>query len=192
MINQIKTNLMPGQRFSLNNAQPSTMTEAKILEETKVDTVIIGKNAAKTNTTYQKPAVTKPDVQEIDKLWKQAEKASASLRNLVERLIARQGQNINDILAGKEVLIIDEEARAEAAQAVAEDGELGVKAVSDQIAAFAKAISGNDKGKIDELKADIDKGFSEAARILGGELPEICQKTYEAVMSKLDQWSNEE
>ncbi len=189
MINQIKTNTMAGQNFNFTTTQHSTRVETENSNELKSDTVTLGDNAAATSTTYQKPAVTKPDLQEIDKLWEQAEKASESLRNLVERLIARQGQDINDILDQKDVLVIDEKARTEAAQAVAEDGELGVEAVSDHIVAFAQAISGNDKGKIDELKAAIDQGFSEAARILGGELPEICQKTYDAIMSKMDQWS---
>lgn len=63
--------------------------------------------------------------------------------------------------------------------------------VSDRIVEFAKAISGGDKSKIDTLRDAIEKGFAEAARVLGGELPEVSQKTYDLVMQKLDTWAQE-
>jgi phosphoenolpyruvate-protein kinase (PTS system EI component) len=190
MINRINSDILPGQTYKPGSSQPSSMNGSDNPQPAKGDTVVLGETTDITGITYQKPAA-KPDLQEVDKLWEQAQKASESLRNLVEKLISRQGQTLNSILSGNEVLIIDAEARAEANQAISEEGELGVTAVSDQIVAFARAISGNDPERIAELKAAIDKGFSEAARILGGELPEICQKTYQAVMDKMDQWSNE-
>lgn len=90
------------------------------------------------------------------------------------------------------MLIADEKTRAKAAEAISENGEWGVEAVSDRLVAFAKAISGNDKTKVGELKAAIAEGFKEAERILGGKLPEISQKTYEETMRKLDEWSSSE
>lgn len=74
---------------------------------------------------------------------------------------------------------------------IAEDGPLGVETTSGKIVDFAKALSGGDKGKLEELKGAIEKGFNEAKRILGGTLPEISQKTYDSIMDKLSAWENE-
>lgn len=60
----------------------------------------------------------------------------------------------------------------------------------DKIVEFAIAISGGDKSKLDTLITAIDKGFSEAGRILGG-FPDISLKTYDRIMEKLNDWKNE-
>jgi len=110
------------------------------------------------------------------------------LRKLVEKLISKQGKKLEDLLEGKDVLLVDEETRSAAAQAVSEDGEFGVKAVSERIVAFAKAVSGNDKSRICKLKNAIIQGFKEAEKALGGKLPDISQRTYDEVMRQLDEW----
>ena len=76
--------------------------------------------------------------------------------------------------------------------AIAEDGEFGVNAVSDRIVAFAIAISGGDKSKLNTLKAAIDEGFQAVKDIMGGALPDISSKTYDEIMRKLDEWADDE
>jgi hypothetical protein len=78
-----------------------------------------------------------------------------------------------------------------AKEAISEDGEFGVKAVSNRLVDFAIAISGGDKSKLSELVAAIDEGFAAARKALGGELPEICRQTYDETMRKLNAWANE-
>ena len=41
------------------------------------------------------------------------------------------------------------------------------------------------------MRKAIEKGFSQAAKLWGDELPEISQKTHEAVMKGLDEWAKE-
>ena len=72
---------------------------------------------------------------------------------------------------------------------ISEDGPFGVKAVSDRIVDFAIAVSGNDTSKLGELKAAIDKGFEKARDAFGGTLPDICNRTYDEAMRKLDEWA---
>ncbi len=69
---------------------------------------------------------------------------------------------------------------------ISEDGDFVVKAVSDRLVNFAKAISGGDKSRLAELKSAIDDGFAAARDALGGYLPAICNKTYNETMRKLD------
>ncbi len=138
--------------------------------------------------TYTKSAAKKPSAEEIEKLWEESEKATQVLRDLVEKLIMNQEKKARN---SGNFVTIDSETRAEAQRAVSEDGEWGVKAVSSRIVAFAKAICGGDKSKIGEIKNAIEKGFSEAERMLGGSLPEISHRTHDEIMRELDEWAKE-
>lgn len=141
------------------------------------------------NDIYQKPS-SKMSAEEVNRLWEQSQKATESLRTLVEKLIEKQGKRFGNVLSGKEGLMVDAETRAEAEKMISEDGDWGVNAVSSRIVDFAKAISGGDQSKFDELKSAIEEGFKQAKQALGGSLPDICQKTYEETMKKLDEWGN--
>lgn len=182
-----------------NQVSPLKDTNLKISKETVVamegdDTsgVVLetGKSSDK-KVTYDNPAIAKPNVEEVAKLWEQADLANESLKNLVKELLQRQGMSFQEVVDGNKDFQVDDKAISEAAQQISDTGEFGVQAVSDKIIAFAKAISGGDKSKIDQLRNAIKQGFDEAAKILGGTLPDISQKTYDEVMKKLDAWQNE-
>ncbi len=55
---------------------------------------------------------------------------------------------------------------------------------------MAKALSGGDTSKIGELKEGFLKGFKEAEKAWGGELPDISKKTYDEVLKRFDEWEN--
>jgi len=181
---------------STNRSQPIYTNEKK--PEVKQDNIQKDETAAilelgNTDTksaVYGKP-VSGRYAKEVERLWKETEKTAESLRELVVRLVVRQGKKLDDVLAGREKITVDEEARAEAQSLISGDGELGVKAVSTRIVNFAKALSGGDKTKLAELKAGIEKGFREAERIFGGKLPKISYDTYDEIMRQLDEWEQE-
>lgn len=127
----------------------------------------------------------------IDKLKKQSEKAYSYLRDLVEKLLLKQGHSLKTVTAEEWTEVeIDETTRPEAQNMIAPGGPLSAEAVSDRIVDFAKAISGGDIEKLDKLKGAIEGGFKQAEAILGG-LPEISKETYKLVMEKLDTWVKE-
>ncbi|NLT94821.1 MAG: hypothetical protein GXW85_04695 [Clostridia bacterium] len=138
--------------------------------------------------TYDKPKVNQAEIQ---RLKEESDRIHENLRRMVEELLKRQGMTFNDLALGKEV-IVDETARNEAQALIGEGGELSPEKVSDRIVDFAKAISGGDREKFEILKSAIEEGFKQAAEALGGVLPEICQKTYDLVMEKLNHWAEEE
>jgi len=139
--------------------------------------------------TYQKTGLIK-DKSAVAGLWKESERTYAGLRSLVEKMLLKQGHSIKTISAGDwENLTVDEETRLEAEAAVSSGGALSPEAVSDNIVAFAKAVSGGDSAKLETLKAAIGEGFRQAEKILG-KLPGVCQNTYELVMQKLDDWAH--
>lgn len=125
---------------------------------------------------------------QIEALKKEADKATENLRSLVEKLILRQQQKAE----GASEELTDAKTVEEAKQAISEDGEYGVKAVSERIANFAITACGGDKTKLSAMRAAIDEGFAQAKKAFGGELPEICGQTYDAIMKKLDDWENAE
>ena len=83
---------------------------------------------------------------------------------------------------------VDDETAAEAAKEVADDGYWGVEQTSERMFSFAKALAGNDPTKADSMLEALQKGYDEAAKQWGGELPEICQKTLEVTKKKLTDW----
>lgn len=125
---------------------------------------------------------------EIESIKNQADMNSAPLRDVVEKLILRQQNNTSAFKVNIEILGATGDVQTET---LPEDSEWGVEAVSDRIVSFAKALSNGDPAKIELLREAIDKGFASAKKTLGGELPEISNQTYDAVMSKLDDWANE-
>ena len=81
---------------------------------------------------------------------------------------------------------VDSATKAQAQADIAEDGYWGVNQTSDRIIQFATALTGGDPDKIESMREAFKKGYAQAEKTWGGSLPEISQKTYDAVMEKFD------
>ena len=64
-------------------------------------------------------------------------------------------------------------------------------AVYEPSKATATALTGGDPSKIDEMRNAFKKGYEQAEKTWGGKLPEISQKTYDAVMEGFDKLAKE-
>lgn len=135
--------------------------------------------------TYTKPFAPagKTDILSV---IKQYEEFLEPLKLFVDRLVSQQA-DLLDKVPVKYTKELSKEEIEKAQELISEDGEFGVKKTAERIVQFAKAISGEDKSKIGELKEAIEQGFKEAEKVLGG-LPEISKKTREEVMKRLDEW----
>ncbi len=71
---------------------------------------------------------------------------------------------------------------------VMEGGFYSAEATSDRLVEFAIGISGGDSSKAEMLIDAVKKGFELAQDTWGGELPDICQRTYELTMEKFEAW----
>ena len=133
----------------------------------------------------------KPNTAIIDKLKAEADARTESLRNLVEKLMGQQAQKFGEatdiwsfLKSGK--YEVDPETKAQAQKDIAEDGYWGVEKTSDRIVQFATALTGGDPDKLDSMIDAFKKGYAQAEKTWGGELPEISKKTYDAVLDKFE------
>lgn len=129
----------------------------------------------------------------IDQLKADQEARTLQLQSLVEKMFAKQGQtlaNADDmwkfLASGK--YEVDPETKAQAQKDIAEDGYWGVEQTSERILSFAKALAGDNVELIDKMQAAVEKGFKEATKAWGKDLPEICEKTLDAVHEKFAAW----
>ncbi len=138
--------------------------------------------------------VYKQDTATIAKLKEEAEKRTSQLRDLVEKMLLKQGQTLEDsnfyslLREGK--VEVDPETAAQAQADSADDGYWGVEQTSDRLVSFAMALSGGDPSKADEMMSAIQKGFDDATKAWGDELPDICKRTLEATKEKIEKWKN--
>lgn len=197
MINEINASQRYGTTAAIKSANQTAANKADSTSQTeqsaKVDTVEIG-SKKESSVVYSNIKNKKLDETDIAKLKAQADATTENLRRLVQELILKQNKDYKatdansseDVLAGLGITTEDVDA---AKEAISEDGEFGVKAVSDRLVDFAIAVSGGDKSKLSELVSAIDEGFSQAKEALGGELPSISQQTYDETMRKLNEWA---
>lgn len=173
----------PAKAYSKAAKQPDTEDTGVIYEKSS-------SSKTDTNTKAQNSAL-------IAKLKADSDSRISQLRGIVEQMMSKQGVAIakaDDMwafLAGGNFTVTAEQ-KAQAQADIAEDGYWGVKQTSDRIVDFAKALSGGDKSKAEELLDAFKKGFGEATKTWGKELPDISQRTYDAVIEKFDAWMNEE
>src|SRR5690606_33319741 len=86
--------------------------------------------------TYQKPGHVY-DHATVEKLKKQSEEAYAHLRELIEKLLLKQGHSLKTITAEEWAGVeIDEATRLEAQSMIAPGGPFSAEAVSDRIVDF--------------------------------------------------------
>ncbi len=138
----------------------------------------------------------KADLDMVNMMKADLQKRKDQLRSLVEQMLNKQGKAFTDTTNMWEMLrtgkLEVDPATAQQAQAdIAEDGYWGVEQTSDRIVQFATALTGGDPSKIEEMREAFEKGYKQAEETWGGELPELSQQTYDAVMQKFDKMAEE-
>lgn len=189
---------------SINNyasAAASTVATDSKFSSKKTES---SKNDTSTGVIYEKGSSDKSSSSQktqnsalIAKMKADSDNRISQLRGIVEQMMSKQGAAIGkaddmwSFLAGGN-FTVSADVKAQAQADIAEDGYWGVNQTSDRILDFAKALSGNDKSKAQELVDAFKKGFDQATKAWGGKLPDISQQTYDKVLEKFDSWMNGE
>ena len=93
-------------------------------------------------------------------------------------------KNLYDIgYIGKPIMDLSPE---EATDLVGENGFFGITQTSDRVSNFVFSFAGDDLEKLQKGRDGIVKGFEEANKMFGGNLPEISYKTQERTLALID------
>ena len=82
---------------------------------------------------------------------------------------------------------VDAATKAQAQEDISENGYWGVKQTSERILDFAKALARDDPDKLEKMRSAFEKGYTQAEKTWGGELPDISKQTFDAVMKGFDE-----
>ena len=201
---------------SIYNSVASISTDININKATEKTTQETNTTAAENKTGFDETAVIYEKKQKednsvtaksiknsgfdrdtiISQMKADMESRMGQFTGIVQKMMTQQGQTIgaaDDMwkFLAKGDYTVDADVKAQAQEDISEDGYWGVEKTSDRILDFAKALSGGDVDKADELFNAFKKGFEEATGSWGQELPEISQKTYKAVEEKFEAWKAE-
>lgn len=141
-----------------------------------------------------------PNMEVVNKLKADALERANQLQSLVDSMFQKQGAayasaNVFTSDFWKQFSqngsTVSEAAIKQAKEDISEDGYWGVKQTSSRIVDFAKALSGGDPDKIEELEKAFEKGYKQATKSWGDELPSLCKDTFDAVKQGFADWRKE-
>lgn len=130
----------------------------------------------------------------VAQLKADAEARAKQMTDLVHKMMSQQGVAIGKsddmwrfLASGK--FTVDPATRAQAPKDIADDGYWGVSQTSQRIFDFAKALTGGDGEKMEEMRKAFEKGFKMATNTWGQKLPDISQRTYDATEKLFDDYA---
>lgn len=110
------------------------------------------------------------------------------LQEMVASLLGEQFISTEVVIEDKQINIT-ELPQKEVEKLIADEGYFGVEQTSERIFQLATGFAGGDPSRVDAVREGVAKGFQEALDAFNGWLPDISYKTYDAVMTKLDNWA---
>ena len=130
----------------------------------------------------------------VAQLKADAEARAKQMTDLVHKMLSQQGVAIGKsddmwrfLASGK--FTVDAATKAQAQKDIADDGYWGVSQTSQRIFDMAKALTGGDAGKMEEMRKAFEKGFKMATGTWGKKLPDISQRTYDATQKLFDDYA---
>lgn len=131
----------------------------------------------------------------VESLKTDLETQTSRFTNMMMQMFNKQG--ITGLQAGSDAFwrqiasgnyTVDAKTKAEAQEAISEDGYWGVKQTSQRIFDMAKAIAGEDTAMMKKMQDAVEKGFSQATAAWGKELPGICGETHSAINAMFEDY----
>ena len=164
------------------NAKVKTENQAAVYEKTKKEDT--SKEPYKINkmSKEDRAALVKALKEEVEARQKQ-------FLELVKQSLTGQGEKIaiaTDNMDGiwkalaKGNFTVSEEVKKQAQEDISEKGYWGVEATSKRMFEHASALAGDDVEQMKAMQKAMEKGYKEATKAWGKELPEITKKTLAA------------
>ncbi len=195
-VNGVTSPIQSGSVYDYSNAENVKPTETQEKDNTKAESSSSADSGvvyvpSKETATDSAKKTYKPNTALVNKLKADAEARTQQLRSLVEKMMSGQTEAYGKATDMWQFLrsgnyTVDAATKLQAQQDISEDGYWGVKQTSGRILDFANALTGGDPDKIEDMRKAFEKGYKQAEKTWGGELPDISKQTYDAVMKGFD------
>lgn len=162
------------------------------------------KAAAEAGAVYEKSSDTeaKKSTYSINKMSAEDRKAlvqqlkqdqadrQSQLVSIVQQMLSKQAgaTNLAQMFTPDKLKNIDPVAITQAQEDISEDGYWGVKQTSQRLFDFASALAGDDEEMMKKMQAAMEKGFKQATKAWGQDLPGICSDTIAAANKLFDDY----
>lgn len=158
-------------------------------------------DATTSNATYSVNKMNKEQRSAlVQQLKADQESRQQSLMSIVKNMLGQQAKT--DTIAGAFSMdddsvwkmfaegnfTVDEAAQKQAQEDISEDGYWGVKQTSQRMFDFASALAGDDVEQMKEMQKAMAKGFDEATKAWGRDLPDISSQTMDAANKLFDEY----
>lgn len=170
-----------------NTSSKPAETEAK-KDQAVENGAVYEKSSGSNKVSYSANKMSSADRAALVKQLKaDQENRQSQLVDIVRQMMTQQAnktaQADDDIwkFLAKGDFTVDPKTKAQAQADIAEDGYYGVKQTSQRIFDFAKALAGDDVEKMKEMQAAFEKGYKQATKSWGQELPDISSQTRDSV-----------
>ena len=177
-----------------------TETKAEAKKEAKKETkasekeeqgAVYEKSTSEKKATYSINKMSAEDRAAIVEQMKQDQvNRKQQLCDLVNQMLSKQAgtSKLASLFSPENLKNVSPEAIAQAKEDGSEDGYWGVKQTSQRLFDFASALAGDDVEKMKEMQKAMEKGFKQATKAWGEELPSICKDTIDAANKLFDEY----
>ncbi|WP_255422798.1 DUF5610 domain-containing protein [Undibacterium sp. FT79W] len=148
-------------------------------------------SAAKDSPVYADPRTKTSSSSDVAAAVEEANRKAQQITDLIKSAVQQQGLQLSKVVSGEQKITASADDIKAAQAAIADGGEFSAQKTAERILTFAKAAIGGDPAKLQKIRDAVEKGFKEAADILGGSLPDISQQTLKAVRAEFDRWQSQ-
>ena len=171
---------------------------SKVQSDTKAVVYDKVKHADNWREPYKINKMSKEDRAALVKAMRaEIEERQKQFLDLVTKSITGQNQKVaiatdnkDDIwkLLAKGDFKVSEAGKAKAKEDISEKGYWGVEQTSKRLFEYASALAGDDVSKMKAMQHAMEKGYKEATKAWGRELPDITKRTLEAANKLFDEY----
>lgn len=126
----------------------------------------------------------------VKQMQQDLENRKSQLSDLVIQMLTKQAgtSNLADMFSPENLKNVSAADIAQAKEDISEDGYWGIKQTSQRLFDFASALAGDDVDKMKEMQAAMEKGFKQATKAWGKDLPDLCKDTLAAANKLFDEY----
>jgi negative regulator of replication initiation len=136
----------------------------------------------------------------VQQLKADQEQRQSQLLDIVKQMMTKQATTYTTATASssddiwkflaKGDFTVDAATKAQAQQDISEDGYWGVTQTAQRLFDFASALAGDDEDQMKKMQEAMQKGYAQATKSWGQDLPDISSKTLEAANQLFEDYYN--